>query len=79
MVLIQKKQKIKSLEMLLCCTRASTLQIRQNLGWELLLPLCFAPSQPYCKNSLCPAIAHKAAIVLPDFAQSCSADGEEKK
>jgi hypothetical protein len=37
-VLIQKKQKIKSAEMLLSRTVAIALQIRQNLGWELLRP-----------------------------------------
>jgi hypothetical protein len=30
------------------------------------------------KVPLCPAITHKATIVLPDFIRSCSTDGEKK-
>ena len=30
---------------------------------------------PFCKNLLCPALALRATIVLPDFTRSCSADG----
>jgi len=36
----------------------------------------YAQCPMHCKNFLCPAIAHKATIVLPDFARSCSTDGD---
>jgi len=34
---------------------------------------------PFCKNLLCPAIAHKATIVLPDFTRNCSTDEKGKR
>nr|MBB6141543.1 hypothetical protein [Mucilaginibacter sp. X5P1] len=54
--------------------RATALQIRQNLGWKSLRPYC-AHYPIRCKNFLCPAITHKATIVLPAFTRSCSTDG----
>ncbi len=64
--------------MLLCRTRPS-LQIRQNLGRYIftLLSLRTWPL-PFCKNLLCPAITHKATIVLPEFIRSYSTDGGKK-
>jgi hypothetical protein len=62
---------------MLLCAHGLYLQNGQNLGWNLLP--CFARSQPlrFCKISLCPAIAHKATIVLSVFTRSFPADEEE--
>jgi len=64
--------------MLLCRTGLCP-QIRQNLGCYIftLLSLRTWPLR-FCKNLLCPAFAHKATIVLPDFVRSCSTDGQER-
>jgi hypothetical protein len=35
-----------------------------------------AHARRFSKKPLCPAIAHKATIVLPDFIRSCSTDGK---
>jgi hypothetical protein len=38
-----------------------------------------AHSPRFSKKPLCPAITHKATIVLPDFIRSCSTAGGRKK
>jgi len=58
--------------------KAFALQIRQNLGWKHLRPYC-AHCPLRCKNLLCPVIALKAIIVLPDFTRSFSNDWKELK
>ncbi|WP_091375472.1 hypothetical protein [Mucilaginibacter mallensis] len=59
--------------------KAFALQTRQNLGCYIftLLSLRTWPLR-FCKNLLCPA-THKATIVLPDFARSCSTDEKKRK
>jgi hypothetical protein len=58
---------------------AIALQIKQNLGCYIFTPLSLRAWQlRFCKNLLCPAITHKATIVLPDFIRSCSTDEEEE-
>jgi hypothetical protein len=76
-VLIQKVAKNQVIRNASLPHKAFALQIRQNLGWNLFAATL--PRRPiHCKNFLCPAIAHKATIVLPDFARSCSTDEKGK-
>ncbi|MCQ6959391.1 hypothetical protein NPE20_15550 [Mucilaginibacter sp. JC4] len=77
-LLIEKKQKIKSAKRLLCRTMPLPCKPGKTTGWNLL---------PHCVRSLALASAkfpmplqpHKTTIVLPAFARSCFADGEERK
>jgi hypothetical protein len=74
--LIQKKQKIKSVEMLLCRTRPFPAnQAKPGLGTFAPLTLIAITLLQKSRYALPP---HKAIIVLPDFIRSCSTDGEGK-
>jgi hypothetical protein len=57
--------------------RAFAPQTGQNHGLESFALLSFASSPALLQNSLCPCHA-QGTIVLPAFARSCFADGEEK-
>jgi hypothetical protein len=57
---------------------AFALQISQNHGLQLFCPTLFALSYASAKTCYVPATA-RYCIVLPAFARSCSADGEERK
>jgi hypothetical protein len=50
-------------------------KISPNLGCCLFTLLSLAHAPRFSKKPLCPAITHKATIVLPDFTRSCSTDG----
>ncbi|WP_460693219.1 hypothetical protein [Mucilaginibacter puniceus] len=69
--MIQKNEKIKSAERLLCRTGLS-LQIRQNRGPQKLPQGARSHASA---NVVCPQ-PHRPTSVFPDFARSLSADGD---
>jgi len=75
-VLIQKNQKIKSADRLLCA-QASALQTGQNHGLQLFCPTRAWPM--LLQKLAMPLQPHKANIVLPAFARSLPADEEGKR
>jgi hypothetical protein len=79
-LLDQKKQKIKFSRNASVPQKAFAMQIRQNHGLQNVAPpLASGSLSPTLQQLLlCPCHA-QATIVLPDFARSCSADGENEK
>ncbi|WP_091376244.1 hypothetical protein [Mucilaginibacter mallensis] len=72
--MIQKKQKIKSAEMLLY--RTKPLRCKSGKTWAAIFLPPASPLMPHASVKICYALPlRKATIVLPDFTRSCSTDG----